>query len=59
MVAVLRSRMPQGEPGEVIVALAEESEHLNGHRPTANGNGSSHRVELGEESGGNDRSASG
>jgi capsular polysaccharide biosynthesis protein len=51
LVTVRRSRQTEGDPGDVTVALAEESEHLNGngHRPSANGNGSGHWVEVGGE----------
>jgi capsular polysaccharide biosynthesis protein len=46
MVTVLRSRLTEEEPGDVTVALDEEPEHSNGHRPSSNGNGSGHWGEL-------------
>jgi hypothetical protein len=48
LVAVRSSRRTEDEPGDVTVALAEESDHLNGngHRLSANGNGSGHWVEV-------------
>jgi uncharacterized protein involved in exopolysaccharide biosynthesis len=49
LVTVLQSTLPEDAPMDATVALVEEAEHFNGHRPSANGNGSGHWVDRGDD----------